>query len=181
MKNFLYPFFLIFILTACGPVRLLKDQKKERYGYSFVAHKNMLYDTEWSESQLSAHGFPLGAIRIFRYKLNEEVIKNNKLRFRSESDPLELSITLVAFIKSSERYSHFSLSSSAPSSLGGESGFRIEFSARTYSDMKVRGVVQGASHGDYIYFLEYTASERYYFEEDYSEFKSVLDSFRFTE
>lgn len=126
---------------------------------------------------LSHDGLELQQIRLGRMEMGKE-LANTKKRITNDMLPQEVAETLIDDIMADFDLANKQVVENVPDKIDGMPGFRITYAFQTTSGLKKRSVSYGFVHGNWVYFLTYSASARWYFEKDYPTFESIKNSFK---
>lgn len=126
---------------------------------------------------LSHDGLELQQIRLGRMEMGKELV-NTKKKITNDMLPQEVAETLIDDILADFDLANKQIVENVPDNIDGMPGFKITYAFQTTSGLKKRSVSYGFVHGNWVYFLTYSASARWYFDKDYPTFESIKNSFK---
>lgn len=126
---------------------------------------------------ITRDGVLLQTIRISRYPVNEPV-KTAQKYFRKDMLPQELAEVVLDNIASAPGVLNFEVMENAPAQIDGISAFRLVFTYKNKEGLRYKSVCYGFISGQWVYRLQYSAPQRYYFEKDLAAFARVAETFR---
>lgn len=138
----------------------------------------------WMRFNLAEHfimtkdGTVLDRVVAARQKNNTKLEFTKKV-FAEDMTPQELAEVEIDNLKSSGQIGRLEILSNKPAKIGGQDGFRIEYTyVVTEGGLRVRGVHYGFRYKDWVYRVFYEASAQHYFEACRKDFDRFVESFR---
>jgi hypothetical protein len=127
---------------------------------------------------ITRDGLGLEYIEIGRSGIEEELPNTNR-RIEAGMLPMEVAELSIDSARLSQETTNFELAENAPAQIDGRDGYRIGYSHRTGSGLRVRTLRYGCIVGDFHYWIEYRAAAQHYFEAHLEDFERVSRSVRF--
>jgi hypothetical protein len=126
---------------------------------------------------LSRDGLELQQIRLGRMEMGKE-LDNTKKKITGDMLPQEVAETLIDDLMADFDMANKQIVENIPDNIDGMPGFKITYAFQTSLGLKKRSVSYGFVQGNWVYFLTYNASARWYFDKDYPTFEGIKNSFR---
>ncbi len=165
--------------SACAPWSLV--------GGPFVSSSDSYevnLPAQWRKANFSSGGLALTKdgmllqrVVIGRHPIDQDA-PHTKRKLSSEMLPHDVAEVVMDDFRSDRQKLNFLILESAPAKVGGNSGFRIVYSYQTGANLKKMGMYYGALDEKWLYFLNYEAPARHYFERDQQTFENIAASFK---
>ena len=126
---------------------------------------------------ITREGTMLQSIRIGHMGL-DQTLPNTKKTLNENMLPQEAAEVVADNFRMAENVLEFNVLENTPAEIGGYPGFKILIEYKIDSRLWLRRLFYGTLVNQRMYFLQYHAPKRYYFEQDLETFQSVVDSFR---
>ena len=126
---------------------------------------------------ITRDGTMLQSIRVGSMEL-DQVFPNTKKTLNEKMLPQEAAEVIADNFRMAEGVLEFNVLENVPAEVGGHSGFKILLEYKMDNRLWLRRMFYGTLLNNRLYFLQYHAPRRYYFERDLETFQKILDSFR---
>lgn len=126
---------------------------------------------------ITRDGTMLQSIRIGHMEL-DQTFPNTKKTLNEKMLPQEAAEVVADNFRMAENVLEFNILENAPAEIGGHPGFKILIEYKIDNRLWLRRMFYGTLVNQRMYFLQYHAPKRYYFERDLETFQSMLDSFQ---
>jgi hypothetical protein len=131
-----------------------------------------------SESLLTTRdGILLQNIHIRRQYI-EKPFLHTKRSFEKGMLPQEVAEVILDDLSSNPQILNFEIVENAPAEIAENPGFRFVFTHQSKDGLRFKSVFYGFMANEWVYTIEYTAPQRYYFDKDLETFEKVVKSFR---
>jgi len=143
---------------------------------NFITMLEKRRNLRWDSLRLTRDGLLLQQICIGRIPLADE-LPNTKRKLARELTSLEAAELIGDDLRSNTNLTRQEIVENAPATIGGYSGFKLHYSYRTDSELKVEGLFYGTIVGDWLYYVLYEAPAQHYFKQDLQLFERTRSSF----
>ncbi|MCK9604674.1 MAG: hypothetical protein M0R66_09985 [Candidatus Omnitrophica bacterium] len=136
------------------------------------AAKNMLLITKDGES--------LQTIMVF---MNDTQYKGKGLspeKKKAEKDmlPQEIADSIIDAMSIDQTKKNFKALENSPAVIGGQDGFKIDYTYSTQDNLKTRCVEYGFKNNDSLCMIKYDAAAQYYFDKDIAVFEKLVSDLK---
>lgn len=146
-----------------------------------LPHGWMEQNTTKNHLFLTRDGPLLQYIIIERLHIDDTSLKNTQKKLREEMSPEEAAEVMIDNIASNHGVSNFEVIENSAIKISEFPGFRF-VATYTYKDSmgqrRQKKAVYGFIAGEWLYYMEYDAAARHYFDKDIKPFEMVIDSFK---
>jgi hypothetical protein len=126
---------------------------------------------------ITRDGTMLQNIKVGFMELDQAFLSTKKT-LNENMLPQETAEVVVDNFRMAEGVLEFNLLENVPVYVGGHPGFKILFEYKIDNRLWLRRMFYGTILNKRLYFLQYHAPGRYYFERDLETFQNIVDSFR---
>ncbi len=127
---------------------------------------------------MTKDGTVLDKIVVDRRKFNSKLEFTKKV-YTKDMVPQDLAEVEIDNLRASGQFSRVEVLSNTPATIGGQEGFRIEYTyVVTNGGLRMQGIHYGFRYKDWIYRVYYEASKQHYFEKSRKDFERFVESFR---
>ncbi|HVN97538.1 MAG TPA: hypothetical protein VMT62_14005 [Syntrophorhabdaceae bacterium] len=172
-------------LTSCAPQRpWIKTEKvytNQSQGFTVEMPENWMRSSQNDYLLATRDGFPLQSIYIRRFDIKQNPLKNTKKILRKDMLPQEVAEIVLDDTISASSLSDVKTEENVPVTISGVSGFRMVYTFRNISGLRMKAVLCGRLKDDWLLIVRYSAPARHYFDMDAPTFENVLRTLKVTD
>jgi len=171
-------------LAGCAPqkpwIKAEKLYTNETQGFAVELPDNWMRSGKDDFLIATRDGFPLQTIYIRRFDIRENPLKNTKKTLKRDMLPHEVAEIILDDIISTSSLTDVKTEENVPIAIGGVPGFRLVYTFKNSSGLKMKAVLCGRLKDDWLLVVRYSAPQRHYFDMDAATFEDVFRSLKVT-
>jgi len=176
---------VILCLAGCAQQRpWVKTERlytNQSQGFSVELPDNWMRSSKADFLVATRDGFPLQSIYIRKLNIKENPLKNTKKTLQKGMLPQEVAEIVLDDTISASSLTDVRTEEDVPMPIAGIPGFRLVYTFRNKSGLKMKAILCGALIDDSLLVARYGAPQRYYFDMDATTFEKVLRSLKVTD
>lgn len=181
MKRLLLLLFLMFlIMSGCATapwVQVESPYRAASLGFSVDLPQGWMRLNKEDFLLVTRDGAMLQHIAIDRVSVDKP-FEFTKKKLKKGMLPEEAAEAALDNMSSNPDVLNFKIEEKAPATTSGCPGFRVTYTYKNKSGLRLKTVCYGFLKGEWYYTIRYTGVQRYYFDKDIGTFDKVFNSFR---
>lgn len=132
---------------------------------------------DWDVLRITKDGLLLQQIGIGRISTEEEFLHTKK-KLSKGMLIQEVAGVISDDLRINPKISYQAILENVPTMVGGHSGFKLHYTYRTKTALKMEGIFYGTMVDNWLYYLLYEAAAQHYFDKDLATFEKMKSSFQ---